>query len=245
MADVVLLIPWRSEPSRERALALSSEFWLEHFPRVTRGLGDSLAEPFSLSETRNQLVEAMAGEHPPGTVFILADADTVGEPAAIREAVNLASTDGKIHLPYRVYRSLGSAGTWEHESGLPLGQCSHLVINGATSGIYIGTADAWRMTGGQDPRFRGWGFEDCAWAAAYRCLAGEPPRRHHGRLYAFHHDPAIKAEGPHWRQNMELMQRYYDAERHGRDSMLSLIGERGDISIESVGHADRERGAVG
>ena len=84
------------------------------------------------------------------------------------------------------------------------------LVRGACSGVYVTTPRTWAAHGGQDERFRGWGFEDAAWYLAHEALLGEPPIRHEGRVYALHHAPRC---GPaRVRANAALMDRYRAAE---------------------------------
>ena len=77
--------------------------------------------------------------------------------------------------------------------------------------------------GGQDERFRGWGFEDAAWYLAHETLLGAPPQRHDGRVYALNHDVETRA-GDQYERNTLLMQRYRDAAGHPA-AMAGLVAE--------------------
>ncbi|WAC51886.1 hypothetical protein [Frigoribacterium sp. SL97] len=82
-------------------------------------------------------------------------------------------------------------------------------------------ASSWRSHGGQDERFRGWGFEDAAWYLAHTTLLGEAPRRHEGMVFALHHQAEVR-EGPQYDANAALMQRYRDA-AVGEDAMRAVV----------------------
>jgi len=84
-------------------------------------------------------------------------------------------------------------------------------VIGACSGVYVTTPRTWARHGGQDERFRGWGFEDAAWYLAHGALLGQPPVRHEGRVYALHHAAEVRA-GAHYDANAALMERYRAAE---------------------------------
>lgn len=94
-------------------------------------------------------------------------------------------------------------------------------MNGACSGVYVTTPQSWWSHGGQDERFRGWGFEDAAWYVAHETLLDEVPRRHEGVVYALHH--AVQArEGNQYDANAALMEQYREA-RSSRVAMRQLV----------------------
>ena len=90
--------------------------------------------------------------------------------------------------------------------------------------IVILFAATWLSHGGQDERFRGWGFEDAAWYVAHETLLGAPPQRHQGSVFALHHETQLR-EGPQYDLNAALMQRYRDAATSA-DAMRAFVDER-------------------
>ncbi|MET0163226.1 MAG: hypothetical protein ABW204_11275, partial [Microbacteriaceae bacterium] len=100
--------------------------------------------------------------------------------------------------------------------------CSFELVRGACSGVYVATPETWAAHGGQDERFRGWGFEDAAWYLAHETLLGEPPVRHPGRVYALHHVAEQRA-GVQYDANAERMERYRAA-AGDRAAMARLVG---------------------
>jgi hypothetical protein len=215
---VTVVIPWRPQPSRVAALEAVTAWYAQNLPEATVTLVDTDDEIFNLARCRNVGVAAAAA----GEVVVINDADTLPEIEALSVAIAAAPTSSVVHLPYTEYRWLGASGSREFAEGMPLPQCDFVLISGACSGVYVTTPETWARLGGQDERFRGWGFEDAAWYVAHETLAGEVPRRNEGRVYALHHQ-AEPREGEQYDANAALMERYRDASGDA-EAMRQLSG---------------------
>lgn len=202
-----VIIPWRPQPSRLAALDTVLDWYRANLPGADIRLVDSVDPVFNLAQCRNS---GIASVDDPAEVVIVNDADTLPELPALLAAVESAPTDGLVHLPYTEYRWLGAAGTAQVTDGAALADCDFELVRGACSGVYVTTPATWRRHGGQDERFRGWGFEDAAWYLAHETLLGEPPRRHEGRVYALHHRAETRA-GDQYDANAALMEGYRGA----------------------------------
>ncbi len=201
-----VVIPWRPQPSRLHALDALTRWYRTEFGDVDLRLVDSHDELFNLAQCRNLGVEAFD----PDSVVIINDADTIPEREPLLEAVDAASRSGLVHLPYDAYHWLGAAGTAEFAAGAALADSDFELVQGACSGVYVTTGATWASHGGQDERFRGWGFEDAAWHIAHTTLLGSPPQRHSGRVFALHHE-AEPREGAQYDANAALMESYREA----------------------------------
>lgn len=211
-------LPWRAQPSRIPAFKFCAAWWERNgFTVHTVDSGD---EPFSLAASRNHAVAKSTGP------VILADADTVGDVDAIREAVQLTQDTERTVLPYTEYRSLGESGTVQALAGRDLSECSHWVYPYGVSGIYITAPQVWNSYGGQDPRFKGWLGEDLAHLHAHETLNG-PIGRTQGNAYALGHESEPKT-GPQFEKNRILMERYGEAAGNPT-AMRALIAERYDL----------------
>lgn len=199
-----VLIPWRPQDSRIAALHVVTSWYRDQFPDVDIRLVDSDDHLFNLSRARNL---GVASVDDPDAVVIINDADTLPERDSLLDAVAGAAHSGRVHLPYTEYRWLGASGTAQHDDGVALDECEFELVRGACSGVYVTTGRTWASHGGQDERFRGWGFEDAAWYLAHDTLLGETPRRSAGRVYALHH-VAQPREGEQYDANAALMERY-------------------------------------
>lgn len=204
---LTVIIPWRAQPSRLAALDAVVAWYQAEFPDADIRLVDSGDEPFNLARCRN-LGVASAGN--PDEVVVIGDADTIPEGASLRAAIAAASGSDLVHLPYTEYRWLGEAGMAQFVAGTPLADCEFELVRGACSGVYVTTPRTWALHGGQDERFRGWGYEDAAWYLAHETLLGAPPQRHEGRVFALHHVAETRS-GAQYDANGAHMQRYRDA----------------------------------
>jgi hypothetical protein len=194
-----------------------TSWYLHELGDVDIRLVDSRDDVFNLAQCRNIGIEESA----PDDVVIINDADTIPQREPLLAAVAAARSSGLVHLPYTTYHWLGPAGTRQAEAGVELAECDFELVHGACSGVYVTTPRTWTQHGGQDERFRGWGFEDAAWYIAHSTLLGEPPRRHEGAVFALHHE-AQPREGAQYDANAALMERYRESSHHP-DAMRQLV----------------------
>lgn len=220
MPPVTIVIPWRPQPSRIDAFERVTSWYREQLPELEVRVIDTDDELFNLSRCRNAAVDA---EPDADAVLVINDADTLPERDALLSAIDAAATGTRVQLPYTDYHWLGAAGSAQYAAGTPLAECSYELVRGACSGVYVTTPRTWRAHGGQDERFRGWGFEDAAWYIAHTTLLGGPPERQSGRVYALHHVAAERA-GTQYDANAALMQRYRDA-AGDVEAMSQLVAE--------------------
>ncbi len=220
MASVTAFVPWRPAASRVPAFEFVLDWYARHLPEFAVRTIDTDDEPFVLAACRNRAVATAD----PDEVVVVGDADTLPEPEALRRAVAAARTSGLVHLPYTEYRWLGARGDAQLREGRAAEECDHDLVIGACSGVYVTTPRTWSRHGGQDERFRGWGFEDAAWCLAHSALLGRPPVRHEGRVYALHHPAEVRA-GAGYETNAALMGRYRAAEGDPA-AMAQLVSER-------------------
>lgn len=201
---LTVLIPWRPQPTRIAAFDAVADWYRENIGAVDIRTVDSDDDVFNLARCRNLGIASVSDPH---EVVIINDADTIPQRAALLEAIDAAATSGLVHLPYTEYHWLGSKGTAEYSAGTAPDDCNFELVRGACSGVYVTTPATWSAHGGQDERFRGWGFEDAAWYVAHETLLGEAPRRHVGRVYALTHEAQVR-EGPQYDANAGLMADY-------------------------------------
>jgi len=218
---LTVVIPWRPAPSRLAAFEAVTSWYRTNFDDVEILTIDSTDDIFNLAQCRNLGIDAVGDD---SRVVVINDADTLPERESLLAAVAAAATSGRVHLPYTEYHWLGAAGTAQFTAGEDLADCEYELVRGACSGVYVTTGATWRSHGGQDERFRGWGFEDAAWYLAHETILGEPPRRHEGNVYAMHH-VAETREGPQYDANAALMQRYRDSSTSA-DAMREFVFER-------------------
>ena len=114
-------------------------------------------------------------------VVVVNDADTLPSRRPCARRSLPPRTSGRVHLPYTEYRWLGAEGTAQLRAGARPPRTARSTSCAAPApGVYVTTPRTWAAHGGQDERFRGWGFEDAAWYLAHETLLGRaagPPRR--------------------------------------------------------------------
>lgn len=201
---LTVIIPWREQPTRIPALDMVREWYRHEIGEVEFVLVDSRDEVFNLSQARNT---GVASASDPDAVVVINDADTIPQREPLLHALAAAAHSGRVHLPYTQYHWLGASGSAQYAAGTPLDECDFELVLGACSGVYVTTPRTWASHGGQDERFRGWGFEDAAWYRAHSTLLGEAPRRSEGRVFALHHAAELRA-GEQYDANAALMARY-------------------------------------
>lgn len=153
-----VVIPWRPQASRVPALELLTDWYERTLPGTVIRLVDTDDPVFNLARCRN----AGMADADPDDVVVINDADTIPERGPLLQAVSEAATSGLVHLPYTEYHWLGARGTAQYASGMSAEDCDFELVRGACSGVYVATPQTWFSHGGQDERFRGWGFEDAA-----------------------------------------------------------------------------------
>ena len=215
---LTVLIPWRAQPSRLAAIDAVVHWYRQNLGDVNICTIDSDDELFNLARCRNLGIDSIENS---AEVVVINDADTIPQLEPLLEAIGAAATSGLVHLPYTRYHWLGTPGTAQFTAGTALDECDFELVNGACSGVYVTTPSSWWSHGGQDERFRGWGFEDAAWYVAHETLLEAVPRRHDGTIYALHH-AAQAREGTQYDANAALMERYREA-RSSRDAMRQLV----------------------
>ena len=226
---VTVIVPWRRTPTRESAYDWVIDWYRRALPDARIISVDSDDELFNLARCRNLgIAEVMD----PDEVVVISDADTFPEPTALGAAILAAADSGLVHLPYSEYHWLGARGTEQLLEGTIPTDCDYELVTGACSGVYVTTPRTWWAHGGQDERFRGWGFEDAAWYLAHESLLGEPPRRHPGAVFAMHHATQLR-EGEQYDRNAALAARYRDASGD-RERMRQLVEEESAAKARSL-----------
>lgn len=204
--NVAIVIPWRAQPDRQYAMTRVKEWYRQAMPDAKIILADDNKRLFCLSGCRN--IGVKIAENLGADVVVINDADTLPQIEPLLDAISAAYNDTLVHLPYTEYRSLRKQGTVEFTKGKVLEECDAFIVDGACSGVYVASPKTWWSHYGQDERFRGWGFEDAAWAAAHKVILGSEPVRHEGKVFSMHHK-SQKKTGPAYEANAQLCARYF------------------------------------
>ena len=138
-------------------------------------------------------------------VAVIIDSDVICSPDRVKEAVELARTTGSMVLPHTIRRDMTPAASMDARAGRfdplqinvdelrkPSRIVGHTysVENGhpSVSSVVVISRRQWDIIGGFDEQFRGWGYEDTAFAAAAETFGGVI--RIDGEVWHFWHPTA-------------------------------------------------------
>lgn len=216
--EVLVLVPRRPDPWRDR-------IWRYVRAHLERTVDWPIFEGLSGSGPFNRSASINSAAQRSWRIAVILDADTVVDPAQLRAGVD-AARQGVLALPHDRFRSLTRRGTSEVLCGriLPEDAPVRWVREETDSSCLCIGRDLWEDVGGFDERFRGWGFEDTAFYAACRELAGV--HRLQGPVHHLWHPRSAEKDprSADFIQNRQLADRYKRA--HGA-AMRALLAEGG------------------
>jgi hypothetical protein len=183
--------------------------------------------PFSRAAALNRA----AAEDGPWDVAFLVDADTHVNPEQAHAAIARALRTRAMVVAFDRYRSLSPAGTEQVLGGFngswqPLAEqvLEGNGVHGPVSSALAVPRALWDAVGGFDERFRGWGFEDRAFAITCETLGRF--RRLHGTAWHLWHPRSPRNEtGPEWANSTALVREYRQA-NGDREAVRALIAQR-------------------
>lgn len=213
-----MLVPRRADPWRDR-------LWRYVRAHLSRTVDWPIFEGYSTDGPFNRSAAINAAARRPWRIAVILDADTVVDPARLRAAVN-ATRHGVLALPHDQFRSLTRRGTGQVLAGriLPEEAPVRWVRAETKSSCLCIGRELWDEVGGFDERFRGWGFEDAAFYAACRQIAGV--QRIGGPVHHLWH-PRSKEKDPRsedYVRNRDLAERYKQAQ--GGAEVRAILAER-------------------
>jgi len=201
----VVLVPWRpGEPVRERNREIASR-WLDELGwPITDG---DRPGPWS----RAAAVNAAARRAGRWDLALVADADTIGEPAVVAEAAALALRIGGGVRPHdrlwRLRRHATARVSRHGTRGLGGSRLSSGLQPGG--GLLVIARKAWEAVGGFDERFTGWGHEDSF--LGYSLVERAAWARVPGEAWHLWHPPAVRREPEYGRNRAMMIQKRAEA----------------------------------
>jgi hypothetical protein len=166
--SVVVLVPYRAGiPRRDRIWKWVKGWYATNFPDwpLMYG-GDSLGPTFSISKARNTIARWAAG----WDVALMIDSDTIGEPSAIREAVDRAARHRQLVMAGDVHMRMNERssdlildhGVWfpRPDGYLPKTGVNENCYGEPSSGCFAIGRELWDATGGFVDCLQGWGYDD-------------------------------------------------------------------------------------
>lgn len=227
--DVDIIIPYRpSDKYRER----NCQFIIHHLTNILPGATVVTPDdPDPKSFNRGRAVNAGASQTS-RRVLVVADGDVWLPPPAIWNAVDkIRSGVGSYVIPFRRIIWVREAWTTDilegrrHVSRRPDQKQIQLEWGQVSTGITnVVSRDRFEFFGGFDPRFRGWGFEDCAWEIIASTLGGRHVRLQYEGRHLFHPPCASKEDANQISIGQALHQRYAAA-KGDRAECLKLVEE--------------------
>jgi hypothetical protein len=219
----VILVPRRDDNGHRDALwdGLVKPWWERHQSHMPIIEGHHTEGLFNRSAAVNRAAE-IAGDW---DVAVIIDSDVICHPGRVKEAVKIARSSGKMVLPHTVRYDLTWPATIDVQAGRldPFAidvpnlrkprrfiQNTYSVENGhpSISSVVVISRRQWDEVGGFDEQFRGWGYEDTAFAAACETFGGI--ERLEGEVWHFWHPTAKEGKrGSYtWSANSARGQRY-------------------------------------
>lgn len=226
----VILVPRRDDNGPRDALWEWTRAWWEakqsHMPIIEGYHVDGL---FNRSAAVNRAAR-LAGDW---DVAVIIDADVVCNPERVRKAVQIANETGMMVLPHTVRKDLSPTGSTKVRRGFD-GSWDRFVAreysveNGhpSVSSVVVVPRRLWDEVGGFDEQFRGWGYEDTAFAAACQTFGGDIVRMD-GEVWHLWHPTAREGKRgtTSWSLNAARGQRYRAA-IGDPDAIRALQGSR-------------------
>lgn len=203
----VILVPRRSDGGwRDEVWEFCRAFWereQSHMP-IFEGHHDSGL--FNRSAAVNRAAQ-LAGDW---DVAVIIDSDVLCDGERVKAAVELAHESGALVFPHDIRLDLHERGTRQVMSGYQ-GSWQQWVRRrypNMVSSVIVVSRRQWDEVGGFDEGFRGWGYEDTAFAAACETFGGT--LRILGELWHLWHPTAREGKPgtPVWQLNAARGQRY-------------------------------------
>lgn len=227
MRDVTfsLIVPYRGNGGfRTELWSWCRRWWSYRFPGVEIITGDTEDPTFDRGTSRNVAVEQATSD-----ILVIADADTIPNSGAVREALALVREGAPWVLPYgeERYYNLTEPTTWKilHAEPSVTVLEPHVWEHKLTSwaGCLVMSREAFLSVGGYDERFVGWGYEDNAFRFAMDTLVGPHVRVDSYACHLWHPiTPGSNFDQPHIDHNRALFRRYERASGN-RDLMRKVL----------------------
>ena len=224
---VVVLVPRRAgDARRDGVWGWCRANWRLHHPDWPIFEGHHNFGPFSVAAARNEAARRAGA----WDVAVIADADVWVDPARVQAAVRRAAETGRVVWAFDRWCGLTLAGSTRlMATGEAREDDIAEVVPDSVAGVFAIPRAAWDRIGGYDERFRGWGFEDVAFAYAALLLVGgehlEGPVWHLWHKRSRERDP----HQPLYRANRKLGDRYrrafVDRDPEAMDALLAEARE--------------------
>lgn len=221
--DIIIPISRKMSTERQRNLLRVRAHYAEHHPdwRIIEGLNDQQ------DWIKGRAVEqALGGAR--GDIVVIADADCIVNPDALRASVSAVQSGSAWAMPHTMVHRANEALTkvfcGQLATTLPLipaaVQCDRAPHDSAPGGgIVVMRRVDYDAIGGIPQSFKGWGSEDKALALLCETLLGSCAQGKFPLVHLWHPPQQVKA---HPQQNVGLLVKMGHAARHGKDALIAL-----------------------
>lgn len=205
---ISLLIPHGFTDKRRHEIFLwTTTRWMRQFPDFQICYGHDDPQNYNRSRARNKAFKQSDGD-----ILILTDSDTATTAHNVLDAIELCQRTSAWVIAHRLYYSLDKEYT-----DFLLRSDPECIINAnafnsnwvmkerSEAGVIVLPREAWTTVEGYDEEFKGWGYEDNAFAAKLTQKWSDPLRTT-GTVAHLWHDPGENFQQPHIEHNRSLLE---------------------------------------
>lgn len=164
-------------------------------------------------------------------VMVIADADVLAPPSALRDAVSALRTHGWA-IPHRKVHRLDQDATQAFYAGRTVRRYDRPPYKGVAGGGLVVLTRAAYEECPIDPRFLGWGGEDVSWGWALNALKGPPWRGDADLTHLWH--PTVRVGHLGGPESRALTMRWRFATRRQGALLHIMLGEAREALWASV-----------
>ncbi len=217
-----VVVPWRNAPDRLPLWSFVKRRLEEQYPQWPVIETDCSPGPFSRAECIVRGAQAADAD-----VVVVTDADVILHGDLSDSVAAVMAGPAAWAVPHWHLRRLTAEASHAVMAGAPLSErlpLAEKAYKGNATGTLVVLRTDLLFAVPPDVRFRGWGQEDEAWAAALRLLAGEPWR---GAADLFHlwHPPAERMSRVEGNPEGVRLRHRYDRVARSRPMMQALVDE--------------------
>lgn len=214
---IYIIFPYR-ETTEERKV--NGQFILDHYKKLPVDeeviftiSDDDGNSDFNRGRALHNGYCRLRDEIAPDDILIFADNDLYVDHRTLSSAISLAQEfDTGYVVPFSSICYLDEKISRQARNGVTLRQGgyyrgSRLWNNKSTGGINVLRAENYERSGGFEPKFSSWGFEDAAFDAQMQCLVGPCIWLNH-RAFHLHHPKFWSFESKEYKEGKELCDLY-------------------------------------
>lgn len=222
MDKISVLIPYKPDfGQRDKIFHWVRRFYQKCMPDAELCVGGSRSRLFSRAEAINN-----AAREARGNIYVVADADTIYNPAILNKAADLLQHQPWI-IPYaRIFMVQQASTDTLLNSGpeWPIRKKITVAIKRkeAKGRLLVISKKNFRKVRGFDERFQGWGGEDDAFSFAADTLCGKYYRMEEDIYHLWHPISSNVGHTPEYKYNAALTIRYYKAYGNRKETLQIL-----------------------